>query len=898
MQRSKVALQQRSKDASDHLDVDATVVLERNKTDLENLQRSWSHLQSLQEQLMLLRGMLEDASVVDSSSESRSQSRMEESRQGNSSDRKATKPRAKDEYRQDLNVSVSSVSDVPSALFFSEDDEDTKRILRHYYQSRRARSEADSSVDSVSEKSSVSSMQKTLKTNRLPPRPQSRIGKRPPSRKNQYATSLDGDSSTSVSNLSDEIKSGLTRAELHMQPHQDYSPTRRGTTQKSSSAPLKQQGQAKRPNMASAPSASPKAPSRDTFDYEVASLSDTSIDPSFASTTSSYYGGPTPQFTQDAVLDLDDVRLALRYTKTVPSNARQRSYEEFTYRLDESSEEDNSSQSTTQLSSQEGRKIQATDRTARYLQAIGSIGARQHHVEQIPSPEVVKEMIEDAANNEAELHRIISILVRLENGHLRSTAERLLLQCRSPNKRPTSLTIESPARISTAQPLSLRSTPSQKSLPQNYFVRNLELGSPNKMPDLSSEESGFSHIQKASSENSGDWDDGSMDDQIKDDESYNADLVDHGVIAPQKPYDYSETADTLSTISTVFTDLSSPEEYDDDDQLKSVMKIPVTFPSEVSTQEESESQVSSSSTARLDREYTAEIEENEAIIASLKDLIDSLSPQESKCMTRHTLYQLSEFMINALSEKTIGRSIPDSNLVTCLRKIFFQYCSCDASLVLPEIIQKVSDLLYDEMIFSKVAQQVDHSYEKEIDDMKMAQIELHQNIRVLDQQRCQDMSKLEAERRKRLAVYEESGAITKPSIPVQSKDSDAESYVSVHEQTSQNSEDDYEVVDASETDEQDRQSVENLPTRPLSARGNPVESELESRILEAHRQLMPNLSAVGKKDADQAKRYRSSDDTDRKLLLALLEQYESGKTKRDHFESLSSSNSSAASDAS
>jgi len=72
-------------------------------------------------------------------------------------------------------------------------------------------------------------------------------------------------------------------------------------------------------------------------------------------------------------------------------------------------------------------------------------------------------------------------------------------------------------------------------------------------------------------------------------------------------------------------------------------------------------------------------------------------------------------------------------------------------------VQEISDLLYDEMIFTKVLQQVEHSYDEDIKDIYqrlepgMNDSDLRDTLQHLLAQRHSDVNRLHQEREKRLA---------------------------------------------------------------------------------------------------------------------------------------------------
>ena len=76
----------------------------------------------------------------------------------------------------------------------------------------------------------------------------------------------------------------------------------------------------------------------------------------------------------------------------------------------------------------------------------------------------------------------------------------------------------------------------------------------------------------------------------------------------------------------------------------------------------------------------------------------------------------------------------DSRLREALVAAHLQYAGMDAVAYKERLVQEVSDMLYDEMIFNKVVQQVEHSYD---DDIKAVNERLQPGREISDAQRAE-----------------------------------------------------------------------------------------------------------------------------------------------------------------
>ena len=92
----------------------------------------------------------------------------------------------------------------------------------------------------------------------------------------------------------------------------------------------------------------------------------------------------------------------------------------------------------------------------------------------------------------------------------------------------------------------------------------------------------------------------------------------------------------------------------------------------------------------------------------------------------------------------------DPQLQNTLREAFTKYENMQIDTCRDEICQNVSDILYDELVFRKVVQQVDLSYHEEIRQLAASQAALQSEQAELMLQRKADLSRLHAERQKRL----------------------------------------------------------------------------------------------------------------------------------------------------
>eukprot|EP01117_Protostelium_nocturnum_P008753 TRINITY_DN3138_c0_g1_i6.p1 TRINITY_DN3138_c0_g1~~TRINITY_DN3138_c0_g1_i6.p1 ORF type:complete len:1095 (-),score=434.45 TRINITY_DN3138_c0_g1_i6:197-3481(-) len=145
-------------------------------------------------------------------------------------------------------------------------------------------------------------------------------------------------------------------------------------------------------------------------------------------------------------------------------------------------------------------------------------------------------------------------------------------------------------------------------------------------------------------------------------------------------------------------------------------------------------------------ECTDEIVANEIITKNLDlqilEFLEGNQDQDSskKTFSAENLESLEKLTISAIKEKTKSM---DPELVECVHLLINSYLGKEIPLHKDMLISSVADLLFDEMVFSKVITKVDKSYVDEIKD-------LQEEEGILLKQREDDISKLRTERTQRL----------------------------------------------------------------------------------------------------------------------------------------------------
>ena len=145
----------------------------------------------------------------------------------------------------------------------------------------------------------------------------------------------------------------------------------------------------------------------------------------------------------------------------------------------------------------------------------------------------------------------------------------------------------------------------------------------------------------------------------------------------------------------------------------------------------------------LSKEYYEDIVSNELVVDQLEkkliDMIDSgdpvLSEDNVKTLTTYTVHSIR----NHLKSTCI-----DERLCQVIYQLFWHHKGSALSNAIDEIVQSISDLIYDEMVFSKVTAKVNTSFQRHshLLETQGNQLKLH---------RDQDLQKLEDERSKRLS---------------------------------------------------------------------------------------------------------------------------------------------------
>ena len=261
-------------------------------------------------------------------------------------------------------------------------------------------------------------------------------------------------------------------------------------------------------------------------------------------------------------------------------------------------------------------------------------------------------------------------------------------------------------------------------------------------------------------------------------------------------YDYVETAESASSVSTVASEDEQALQAEDyaalDSENSAYMEaiqacmdgthlaagaldqIPTAEPAGDSSGDQSgyssESDPGSSTASQMNlltQEYTNEIRHNEAVGQELNNILTTLieagkslnevaaQGEDSVTLTTQHLEMVAQRIL-AVAEGERGTF--DSRLREALVAAHLQYAGMDAVAYKDRLVQEVSDMLYDEMIFNKVVQQVEHSYD---DDIKAVNERLQPGREISDAQRAElqqllalrhnDLHRLHQEREKRLS---------------------------------------------------------------------------------------------------------------------------------------------------
>lgn len=159
--------------------------------------------------------------------------------------------------------------------------------------------------------------------------------------------------------------------------------------------------------------------------------------------------------------------------------------------------------------------------------------------------------------------------------------------------------------------------------------------------------------------------------------------------------------------------------------------------------------------SRLQTEFADEMKSNEHIVLQVAEYL--------RTQTRDTL--MSErvvgdvaSLLEQLVEQTqvYAESRPDpGQLTVAVRETLLKHVGKPVSSVIKAALHAIADILYDEMVFNKVVQRVDRSYEQEIEDLETAQAQLANELGTLRQLRREDLDTLQWERWRRL----------RPSVP-------------------------------------------------------------------------------------------------------------------------------------
>jgi len=154
----------------------------------------------------------------------------------------------------------------------------------------------------------------------------------------------------------------------------------------------------------------------------------------------------------------------------------------------------------------------------------------------------------------------------------------------------------------------------------------------------------------------------------------------------------------------------------------------------------------------LAMEFQSEIEGNKDVVMQLSSHLETLKDEFlSERLLGELVYLVVELAQSPIASNTTKNKGLATQLTSAVTKVLKQHLHKRISKCTQAILRNVSDILYDVMIFNKVIQQVDKSYEEEISELQASQTHLNEEVDFLQSQRQEDISKLLSEQLERLS---------------------------------------------------------------------------------------------------------------------------------------------------
>lgn len=242
----------------------------------------------------------------------------------------------------------------------------------------------------------------------------------------------------------------------------------------------------------------------------------------------------------------------------------------------------------------------------------------------------------------------------------------------------------------------------------------------------------------------------------------------------------------------------------------------------------SDSDPSSSSTTQMNiltQEYSSEIRRNEAVGYELSNVLSTLI-EAGKSLNEVAAQGVESVILTTQHLEMVAQRImavaegQQSNFDARLRKtiltVHLKYAGMDSIAYKDTLVQEVSDILYDEMIFNKVLQQVENSYDEDLGTLHQhirpgeeISDELRGELQQLLEQRHNDLHRLHQEREKRLlAKQQPAPAAARSRARPQDEETQSERTTTRMTQLSQMEPD---TSDTSENEEPDENSSDDDP---------------------------------------------------------------------------------------
>eukprot|EP00002_Diphylleia_rotans_P018858 TRINITY_DN364_c0_g1_i18.p1 TRINITY_DN364_c0_g1~~TRINITY_DN364_c0_g1_i18.p1 ORF type:complete len:1494 (-),score=322.52 TRINITY_DN364_c0_g1_i18:222-4703(-) len=211
-------------------------------------------------------------------------------------------------------------------------------------------------------------------------------------------------------------------------------------------------------------------------------------------------------------------------------------------------------------------------------------------------------------------------------------------------------------------------------------------------------------------------------------------------------YDYAESAESVGAVSNVETDSNL---------------------SQVNTSTDEDDRSVSMTTSSLDEqraEYKQEVLDDEIALLRIRLHIDKATEQGVRDFGAELLKDLYQIVIDSINtRRLIAGKIVDDTLLKSLSGIFSKFDGTPISENKALLIRDLSSILFDEVIFNRVVNQIQRSYEKDIQDLQTTQEDIAQELQELEDQRDEDIRILQSDRHKRLQDVVVQCAPTSPN---------------------------------------------------------------------------------------------------------------------------------------